>query len=164
MNLIVAVDERWGIGCDNALLASIPGDLKYFKEKTTGKVVVMGRRTLESMPGGRGLPNRTNFVMTSRPEFTAERCCVVHSEAELAEALAEYPSEDIFIIGGESIYRKFYERCDKCYVTKMYADLGADRFMVNLDEDARYRVTWQSEKQEENGIPYRFFLYERTER
>ena len=103
-----------------------------------------------------------NFVLTGNPEFEAERCQVVHSEEELTEALEEYKTEDVFIIGGESIYRRFYEQCDKLYVTKMHANLNADRFMVNLDEDARFRVTWESELQNENGIEYQFVLYERS--
>ena len=85
----------------------------------------------------------------------------VHSKEELTEALEEYKTEDVFILGGESIYRRFYEQCDKLYVTKMHANLNADRFMVNLDEDARFRVTWESELQNENGIEYQFVLYER---
>lgn len=162
MNLIVAVDTEWGIGCGGQLLANIPGDLKYFKETTLNKVVVMGRKTLESLPGKKGLPKRENYVLTGNPDFEAERCHVVHSEEELMEALKEYDSNDVFIIGGESIYRKFYELCDKLYVTKMHASLGADRFMVNLDEDERFRITWESPLQNENGIEYQFVLYERS--
>jgi len=161
MNLIVAVDEKWGIGCGGALLADIPGDMQYFKEKTMNKVVVMGRKTLESMPKRRGLPKRVNYVLTSRPDFEAERCITVHSEEELKREIARYDPDDVFIIGGESIYRRFYEQCDRLYVTKMHADLGADRFMVNLDEDDRFFVAGQSEMQHENGIDYQFLVYER---
>lgn len=161
MNLIVAVDRDWGIGRDNGLLASVPGDMAYFKEKTLGHVVVCGRKTLESFPHKRGLPKRTNIVLTSNPDFEAERCEIAHSEEELAEMLAPYESDDIFIIGGESIYKRFYERCDKLYVTKLDGSFGADRFMVNLDEDDRFEITWESEPQEDNGISYRFCLYER---
>lgn len=162
MNLIVAVDEKWGIGRDNELLASVPGDMEYFKQKTMNKVVVMGRKTLESLPKKRGLPKRVNYVLTRRPDFEAERCIVVHSEEELMAELDRFPPDDVFIIGGDSIYRRFYERCDKLYITKMYADLGADRFMVNLDEDDRFAVTWESDLQHENGIDYRFLVYERA--
>ncbi|WP_314922685.1 dihydrofolate reductase [Mogibacterium diversum] len=162
MNLIVAVDERWGIGCDNDLLASIPGDMQYFKEKTTDGVVVMGRRTLESLPKQRGLPKRINYVLTSNSGFEAERCIAVHSEEELFKELEQYDPEHVFIIGGESIYRKFYKNCDKCFVTKMHADLHADKFMVNLDEDEAFKETWKSEMHSENGIDYEFTLYERV--
>ena len=162
MNLIVAVDEKWGIGCDNDLLASIPGDMQYFKEKTTDGVVVMGRRTLESLPKQRGLPKRINYVLTSNSGFEAERCIAVHSEEELFKELEQYDPEHVFIIGGESIYRKFYKNCDKCFVTTMHADLHADKFMVNLDEDEAFKETWKSEMHSENGIDYEFTLYERV--
>ena len=162
MNLIVAVDEKWGIGCDNDLLASIPGDMQSFKEKTTDGVVVMGRRTLESLPKQRGLPKRINYVLTSNSGFEAERCIAVHSEEELFKELEQYDPEHVFIIGGESIYRKFYKNCDKCFVTKMHADLHADKFMVNLDEDEAFKETWKSEMHSENGIDYEFTLYERV--
>ena len=162
MNLIVAVDEKWGIGCDNDLLASIPGDMQYFKEKTTDGVVVMGRRTLESLPKQRGLPKRINYVLTSNSGFEAERCIAVHSEEELFKELEQYDPEHVFIIGGEIIYRKFYKNCDKCFVTKMHADLHADKFMVNLDEDEAFKETWKSEMHSENGIDYEFTLYERV--
>lgn len=164
MNLIVAVDEKWGIGCDNDLLASIPGDMQYFKEKTTDGVVVMGRRTLESLPKQRGLPKRINYVLTSNSGFEAERCIAVHSEEELFKELEQYDPEHVFIIGGESIYRKFYKNCDKCFVTKMHADLHADKFMVNLDEDEAFKETWKSEMHSENGIDYEFTLYEKVEK
>lgn len=162
MNLIVAVDENWGIGCNNELLASIPGDMKYFKEKTTGKVVVMGRRTLESLPHRRGLPNRVNIVITSQEGYEAERCIIVHDDEGLAAELGKYESRDIFFIGGESIYRKYYSMCDKLYVTKMYADLGADTFMVDLDRDDRFEITSESAMHTENGIDYKFYVYERV--
>lgn len=162
MNLIVAVDSNWGIGKGNGLLASLPGDMKYFKEKTTGRVVVMGRKTLESMPGKKGLPNRTNIVLTSNSEYSAERAVTVVGEEALLEELKKYDSEDVFIIGGGSIYSKYYKLCDKCYVTKIDAEFDADTFMPNLDEDDDYAITWQSEKQHENGFDYTFCLYERV--
>ncbi len=161
MNLIVAVDANWGIGCDGQLLANIPGDMKYFKETTMNKVVVMGRKTLESLPNRRGLPKRVNYVLTSNPTFEAERCITVNSEEALMEELSQYDSEDVFIIGGESLYRHFYRKCDKLYVTKMNARLGADRFMVNLDEEPDFRVAWESDLHEENDIEYRFVIYEK---
>lgn len=163
MNLIVAVDRNWGIGRDNGLLASVPGDMKYFKETTTGKVVIMGRRTLESMPGGRGLPNRTNYVLTSNRSFEAERCIVIHTEEEMKDVLAQFEPEDVFLIGGATMYNKYYKLCDKLYVTKMDADLNADTFITNFDDDADYEIVSESEPQEENGISYRFIIYERKQ-
>ena len=161
MNLIVAADKKWGIGRDGGLLASIPTDMKYFREHTTGKVVVMGRRTLESMPGGRGLPKRTNYVLTTDPDYEAERCIVVNSEDELWEELSQYDPDDVFLIGGATLYNRFYRMCDRLYVTKMDADLDADTFIVDLDGDPDYEVVSESEPVTENGITFRFVVYGR---
>ncbi|MBQ0041632.1 MAG: dihydrofolate reductase [Clostridiales bacterium] len=161
MNLIVAVDKNWGIGRDNGLLAHLPGDMAYFKATTSGKTVVMGRKTLESMPGKRGLPNRTNYVLTSNPDFAAERCIVVNSEDELMKALSAFEPDDVFLIGGASIYNKYYKMCDKLYITKMDADLNADTRIVNIDEDGGFEVVSESEPMTENGVTYRFLVYER---
>lgn len=161
MNLIVAVDKNWGIGRDNGLLAHLPGDMAYFKATTSGKTVVMGRKTLESMPGKRGLPNRTNYVLTSNVGYEAERCIVVNSEDELMKALAAFEPDDVFLIGGASIYNKYYKLCDKLYITKMDADLNADTRIVNIDEDADFEVVSESEPMTENGVTYRFLVYER---
>lgn len=161
MNLIVAADNKWGIGRDNGLLASIPTDMKYFREHTTDKVVVMGRRTLESMPGGKGLPKRINYVLTSDPEFRAERCIIVNSEDELWEELSKYDPDDVFLIGGATLYNKFYRLCDRLYVTKMDADLGADTFIVDFDRDPDFEVVSESEPVTENGITFRFVVYEK---
>ena len=108
MYAIVAVDEKWGIGRDNALLFHLSADLKRFKELTSGHTVLMGRKTLESLPGGRGLPNRRNIVLTGQRGFTAERAEIVHSPAE-ALLTAD---EDAWVIGGESVYRMFLPLCD----------------------------------------------------
>ena len=161
MNLIVAADKNWGIGRDNGLLASIPTDMKYFKEHTMDKVVVMGRRTLESMPGKRGLPKRVNYVLTSNPDFEAERCITVNTEDELWERLSEYDPDDVFLIGGATLYNRFYKLCDRLYVTKMDADLGADTFIVDFDKDPDFEIVSESEPVTENGITYRFVVYEK---
>ena len=161
MNLIVAVDKNWGIGRDGKLLASVPGDMKYFKEHTTGKVVVMGRKTLESMPGGKGLPNRVNYVLTHDESYEAEGAIVVNSEEELFAKLGEHEPDDVYLIGGASLYNKYYMKCDKLFITKMDADLNADAFIVNVDEDPDYFVASESEPQEDNGITYRFLIYQR---
>lgn len=161
MNMIVAVDEKWGIGRDNGLLASISEDMKYFKAHTIDKVVVMGRKTLESLPGKRGLPKRINYVLTTQKGYEAERCIVVNSEEELFNVLERYDGDDVMLIGGASMYNKYYELCDKLYITKLYADLNADAFIVNIDEDERFEVISESELHEENGIEFKFFVYQR---
>ncbi|MBE6040465.1 MAG: dihydrofolate reductase [Clostridiales bacterium] len=161
MDLIVAADNKWGIGRDGGLLADLPTDMKYFKEHTTGKAVVMGRKTLESLPGGRGLPKRTNYVLTSNPDFEAERCITVNSEEALREALSQYGPGEVFLIGGATLYNRLYKQCDRLYVTKMDADLDADTFIVNFDEDPDFETVSESEPVTENGITFRFVIYER---
>lgn len=161
MNLIVAADNKWGIGRGGGLLANLPGDMKYFKEMTSGKVVVMGRKTLESLPGGKGLPRRTNYVLTSNPKYKAENCTVLNSEDELWEALSAHSSEDVFLIGGAAIYNNLYKKCDRLYVTKIDADLDADTFIVNFDEDPDFEIVSEGDSFTENGITYRFVIYSR---
>ena len=161
MNLIVAVDNKWGIGKDNGLLAHLPSDMKYFKEHTTGKVVVMGRKTLESMPGKKALPNRINYVLTTNTKYVANGAIVVNSDDALASALAKYDPDDVFLIGGASLYNKFYRNCEKLFITKMDADLGADTFIINVDEDPDFVMISESEPITEKGVTYRFTVYER---
>jgi dihydrofolate reductase len=161
MNLIVAADSRWGIGKNGGLLADLPTDMKYFREHTRNRVVVMGRRTLESLPGKKGLPKRVNFVLTSNADFEAERCTVVHSEDELWEALSKYEPDEVFLIGGATLYNRFYKYCDKLYVTKIDADLGADIFIVDFDKDPDFEIISESKPVTENGLTYRFVIYKK---
>lgn len=161
MNLIVAVDKNWGIGKNGGLLAHLPGDMKFFREQTMGKVVVMGRNTLESFPGGKPLPKRTNIVITSNPDFEREGCIVVHDMDEMFEKINDYPSEQVMIIGGGTIYNELMERCDKLIITKIDAEFDADTFIKNADELPNFKVVWESEVHEDNGIQYRFTEYRR---
>ena len=163
MNLIVAADIKWGIGRDGGLLASIPTDMKYFKDHTMGKVVVMGRRTLESMPGGKGLPGRTNYVLTSQRGFSADRCITAGSIDELREELAKYDPDDVFLIGGATLYNRLYKECDRLYVTRIDADLDADTFITDFDEDPDFEIESESEAVNENGLTYRFVVYRKKE-
>ena len=118
MNLIVNVDKNWAIGYGGKLLVSIPEDMKFFRSETTGKVVVLGRKTLATFPGGQPLKNRTNIILTRNPEFTAKGAVVCHSVEETLEELKKYPSEDVYIIGGDTIYRQFLPYCDTAHVTR----------------------------------------------
>ena len=161
MNLIVAADSNWGIGKNGGLLARIPTDMKYFREHTLGKAVVMGRKTLESFPGRKGLPGRDNYVLTSAQDFEAERCTAVHSEDELWDAISKYEPDDVWLIGGASLYDRFYGMCDRLYVTKIDGDLAADTFISNFDEDARFEIVSESDPVTENGITYRFVVYQK---
>jgi dihydrofolate reductase len=119
MNLIAAVDNNWAIGKNNQLLVRIPMDQKFFREMTTGKVVVMGRKTLESFPNSRPLKNRTNIVLTHNPSYEVEGAVVVHSLDELHKELEKYNSEDIYIIGGQKIYEQLVDECDVAHITKV---------------------------------------------
>lgn len=160
MNAIVAVDRNWAIGKDNSLLTHIPKDLKYFKDKTYGKVIVMGRQTLESFPGGKPLQGRTNIVLTSDEDYPA-RCEICCSSDELFQCLKGYDEEDVFIVGGEQVYRQFLAKCNHIYVTKIDASFPADRYFPNLDGDPWWELFYESEPMEENGTVFSFCEYRR---
>ena len=161
MNIIVAADKNWAIGKSNKLLVSIPQDMKFFRETTTGKVVVMGRKTLESFPGGQPLKKRVNIVLTSDKNYHVNGADIVHSIDALLEELKKYPAEDIYVIGGESIYRQLLPYCDKAYVTKIEHAYDADTFFPNLDEDPQWRMTKTSDEQTYFDLEYEFTIYER---
>lgn len=161
MNLIVAVDENWGIGKEGQLLVRISGDMKFFRDTTMGKVIVMGRKTFESLPGRKALPGRTNIVLTSNKDYIAEGCKVLTSMGELFGEIHKYNNKDVFLIGGERMYKEYLNYCDTLYITKIYDSFEADKHMVNIDERGGYRITWKGEVNEENGIRYQFFKYER---
>ncbi len=147
MNLIAAVDKNWAIGLKNKLLVRIPEDQRFFRETTTGKVVVMGRKTLESFPNGLPLKNRTNIVLTKDRGYDAKGAIVVHSLEELLKKLAEYPSQDVYIIGGESIYRQMLPYCDVAHITKIDYAYEADSWFPNLDELSEWQIVADSEEQ-----------------
>ena len=164
MNLIVAVDKNWAIGCNNRLLVSIPSDMKFFRETTMGKVVVMGRKTLESFPGGQPLKNRTNIVITSDSDYKVKDAIVVPSIEAAVGELKKYEEEDIFVIGGESIYRQMLPYCKTAYVTKIDHAYDADTFFPNLDEMEDWKLTGVTEEQTYFDLEYVFARYERIER
>ena len=160
MNAIVIVDKNWAIGKNGGLLVHLPGDLKYYRQKTTGNIIVVGRKTLESFPGGKPLPDRTNIVITSDTDYEKEGCLICHSKEEVMEKLMEYNTEKIFIAGGAQVYEQFMDDCDTFYVTKIDAEFEADRYFPDLDK-LGYTVTWESELQQEKGRFYRFLKYSR---
>lgn len=154
---IVACDRNWGIGKGNRLLCHLPGDLRYFKEMTLGKRILIGRKTLESFPGGRPLPGRDNIVLSRDPSYEKEGCTICHSIEESLRL-----DGDIFICGGESIYRAFLPYTDTVYVTKIDAAFDADRYFPDLDQDPDFVMDWEAEQScEDNGISYRFVRYTR---
>ncbi len=161
MNLIAAVDNNWAIGKNNQLLVSIPADMKFFRATTTGKVVVMGRKTLESFPNGQPLKNRTNIVLTHDRTYRVKDAVVVYSMDELREELKKYDSEDIYVIGGESIYRQLVDECDVAHITKIDFAYDADAYFPNLDEKDEWEITADSEEQTYFNLIYHFLKYEK---
>ncbi len=161
MKAILAADKNWGIGYNNHLLVSIPSDMKFFRQTTTGKVVVMGRKTLESFPNGMPLKNRTNIVLTANQDYQVKDAVIVHSEDELMEELKKYDADDIYVIGGESVYRMMLPYCDTVYVTKIDRAFQADTFFPNLDEMGEWVMTEESEEQTCFDLEFCFTKYER---
>lgn len=162
MNLIAAVDQNWAIGNKNELLVRIPADQKFFRETTTGKVVVMGRKTLESFPNGLPLKNRTNIVLTRDMNYQVKDAIIVHSMDELHEELKKYPSEDIYVIGGEQIYRQLVDECEVAHITKINFAYDADAYFPNLDEKPEWKITADSEEQTYFDLEYFFYKYEKV--
>ena len=162
MKAILSADRNWGIGYQNKLLVRLPSDMRFFRETTTGHVVVMGRKTLESFPNGKPLPKRTNIVLTKNKNFAAKGAIVVHSKEELLEELKKYPEEDIFVIGGESIYRMLLPYCTTAYVTRTDYAYDADTYFPNLDELPEWKLVEESEEETYFDIEYRFTKYEKS--
>ena len=161
MNLIVAVDENWAIGNKNELLIRIPADHKMFRQETTGKVVVLGRKTLETFPGGLPLKNRTNIILSTKKDYEVKDAIVVHSVEELMEELKKYEENQIYIIGGESVYRQMLPYCDTAHVTKIDRSYEADAFFPDLDKDPDWQITAESDEQSYFDTTYAFLKYER---
>ncbi len=139
-------------------------DQKFFRETTTGKVVVMGRKTLESFPNSAPLKNRTNIVLTRNPDYKVKDAIVVHNMDELHEELKKYKSEDIYIIGGEKIYRQLLDECDVAHITKVNFDYDADAFFPNLDENPDWEITGDSEEQTYFDLEFYFYRYEKVKK
>ncbi|CUO90773.1 dihydrofolate reductase [Eubacterium sp. am_0171] len=161
MKLIASADKNWGIGFKNKLLVSIPTDMKFFRQTTTGKIVVMGRKTLESFPNGLPLKNRTNIVLTGNKDYRVKDAVIVHTLEELQEELKRYQSDDIYVIGGERIYRQLLPLCDTAYITRIDHAFQADTFLPNLDELEEWTMTEEGEEQTCFDLEFRFTKYER---
>ncbi len=159
MKCIVNVTEDWGIGLGNELIVSIRADLKRFREKTTGKTVVLGRKTLATFPGGKPLKNRENIVMTRDRDMVIEGATVVHSECELLQLLSGLPSDEVMVIGGESIYRMLLPYCDEVLLTRTFGDYEADRFFPDLDALPDWSVVDEEPVQEENSVQFQYLTY-----
>lgn len=162
MRAIVAADEHWGIGKDNKLLVSIPQDMKFFRNETTGKVIIMGRKTLESFPNARPLPNRKNIVLTRDMSYTVKDATVVHSVEEALAAVSEYPLDMVYCIGGDSIYSQFLEHCDTVFVTRIGFTYEADAFFPDLDKHPDWKLAGSSDEQTYFDLEYQFDRYEKV--
>ena len=159
MKAIVCVDNNWAIGKNNDLLVRIPGDMKRFRAFTTGNVIVMGRKTLESFPGGRPLPDRVNVVLTHNEDFEMKNVVVAHSVDELKEVLKDYETQEIYLVGGDSLYKQLVPMCDEVLVTKVDFEYDADRYFPNLDEDDNWYVDSESEELTYYDIIYHYINY-----
>ena len=161
MNLIVAVDKNWAIGNKGKLLVSIPEDMKFFRETTTNNVVIMGKNTLLSFPNGLPLKNRVNIVLTSDKNFTAKDAIIVHDMEEALSELKKYNTENVYVIGGSSVYEQMLEYCDTAYVTYIDYSYEADRHFPNLDKNPEWKLTEESEEKTYFDVEYYFRKYER---
>lgn len=161
MNIIAAVDANWAIGFKNELLVKIPNDQKWFQKITTGKVVVMGRKTMETFPNGMPLKNRTNIVLTGDRALRVKDAELVYGIEELLEKLKQYNTEDVYVIGGESVYEELLPYCDTAYITKIDYTYQADRYFPNLDNDADWHIESESEEQTYFDLEYYFVKYVR---
>lgn len=161
MNLIAAVDKNWAIGNRGKLLVNIPEDQKLFREETMGKVIVMGRKTLESLPGGQPLYGRTNVVLTRNQAYQKKGAVILHSLKEALEYLKQFADDDIFVIGGAEVYEEFLPYCNTAHVTAIDYAYEADTYLPNLDKDSRWQVTAASDEQTYFSLCYEFRRYER---
>ena len=161
MNLIAAVDRNWAIGNKGQLLVRIPNDHKMFRQETLDKVVVYGRKTLETFPLAQPLDRRVNIILSANPGLGVRHAQVVHSIDELLEACRAYPSGDIYIIGGASVYRQLLPYCDTAHITKIDYEYEADAWFPNLDEDPEWEITADSDEQTYFDLAYQFVKYER---
>ena len=173
MQIIVAVDQHWGIGKNNQLLFSIPKDLQFFKETTEGKVVVMGRKTLQSLPHSRPLKNRMNIVLSKSAVVHSDlnlqtqnsniqkidNLLFVKDHATLFQSLQQYNTDDVLIIGGAMVYKDLLPYCSKAWVTKVFADGQATHFFENLDELQDWEMIETKPIQEDNGYTFQICRY-----
>lgn len=161
MKLIVAVDRNWAIGNEGKLLASIPEDMKFFRTTTTGNVVVMGRKTLESFPGKRPLKNRVNIVLTRDEGYTADGAVIVHDIEELLAKIKDYSDKDIYVIGGGTIYNQLLRYCDTALVTYIDDEFKADTYFPDLDKDESWKMADSGERKEHEGTVYYYRRYDK---
>lgn len=162
MNIIASADQNWAIGKDNQLLVRIPEDMKRFRQMTTGNVVVMGRKTLESFPNQAPLKDRVNIVMTRNMDYQPKGVVIVHSVKELEKELEKYDTNDVFVIGGDSIYKQLLDMCDTAHITKIDYAYAADSYFPNLQEREDWQMVEESEEQTYFDVIYTYQTYKRV--
>lgn len=159
MNAIVNVNPHWGIGKDGKLLVFVPADLRRFRDLTVGKTIIYGRKTLYTFPEGKPLPDRENIILTKNKDFSIEGATICHNLDELRSLLRDRYSENVFVAGGESIYKLLVPCCEKAYVTFSYTENKADAFFPNLNNRENWTVTSIEPTQIEGKVPFRFVEY-----
>ena len=159
MQIIVNVTENWGIGREDRLLVSIPADLRRFRQLTEGHTVILGRKTLATFPGGRPLKNRRNLVLSRDPDFAPAGAEVYRSVPALLAACRGLPDDDLWVIGGASLYEQLLPYCTAARVTKTACTLPADRFFPNLDALSGWTVSARSPVQESDGLAFQYVDY-----
>ena len=159
MNLIVAVDNNFGIGKGGVMPWHISEDLKHFKAMTLNKTVIMGRKTLESLPGGKPLKERNNIVITSDRSFECDGVTVCNTIDEVVKKVKKLAQKDVFVIGGASIYSQLLPYCDRAYVTHVLADYEVDTYMVDIEDSPDWILETMGEEKESGGVRYRFDVY-----
>ena len=155
MQAIVAVSQSWGIGKGGDLLFRLPSDLRRFKSITTGHTVIMGRKTLDSLPGGKGLPHRRNLVLSRQSDFAPDRAEVIHS----VEDILKTAEDDAFVIGGQQVYEQLLPYCTRVHITKVLSDPEADSFFPDLDKLPEWKVASTGEMLTENGLSFQYVEY-----
>ncbi|MBR2967799.1 MAG: dihydrofolate reductase [Clostridia bacterium] len=158
MRIIVAVSKSWGIGKDNKLLFSLKEDMKFFKQTTSGKVVVMGKNTYLSLPK-RPLKDRINIVLTR--ECFDDGSITVKDMDELFAQIKKYDTDNVYIIGGASMYKQMLPYCDTAFITKVDADSEADTYFTNLDELSSWQCVQESQAQD--TLPIVFCTYKNND-
>lgn len=164
MKAILSADRNWGIGYQNKLLVSIPSDMRFFREMTEGKVIVMGGKTLESFPNGLPLKKRINIVLTHDRSYQVKDAVIVHDKEELLEELKKYREDDVFVVGGGSVYELLLPYCDTAYVTRIDMAYQADTFFPDLDQDPEWELTEESDEQTCFDIEFTFTVYRRKQK
>ena len=160
MIAIVAVERGWGIGKDGQLLLRNKADMRRFRERTLGHPVILGRKTLESFPGGRPLPGRKNLIMSTTMNEAPEGAKLFRD----LESLLAYAPEDSFVIGGGEVYRQLLPYCVEAQITYNHVDLEADAFFPDLDGDPEWELAEEEGPFEtEEGGPFTFRTYRRRE-